>query len=147
MATHLDILNAVQSVLQTVSANASILVRKFPFWIAEYDTFPMVCISPEAEIINAETFENTVWIDYPVVVMHVATRGSDPENQNQILDQLRFREQARLSLWRPSLAGVSSVFDCSYEPNPPFDLTALENSFDVSLQLFTFRTSEARATS
>ena len=147
MATHLDILNAVKGTVQGLAVTGTVVVRKQPFWVSEHDSFPLICLSPEAEQIESLTFENIAFIDYPVVVMHVIRRGSSPESQAEILEQLEFREKVRLALWRPSLAGVDAVMDCNYEPEPPFDMSGLDQTFDVSLQLFTFRTSEARSSS
>jgi hypothetical protein len=121
-----------------------VVVRKRPIVTREHDTFPLVILSPQQEKIHAQQFERGVQIDYPVAVVILPAKTSNPASAAELQALLDRREEARDALWKPYLSGVSTVMDTQYEPSPAFDLGGLDHLFDVSLQLFTFRDQDTR---
>ena len=77
---------------------------------------------------------NTVVLAYEVFIglvtedRHDATLSKRRDN---------VREAIRRALWRPSLSGVSTVYDCRYDPSPG-ERYQVGPNLEATWQLFTF---------
>jgi hypothetical protein len=139
------ILEAVRNALALDPAlvGVSIRLRKTPYVDQDRDTLPVVVISPEAERPVEEAYGGTAQVDYPVLVMHVQAGGSTMEDETALRRQLDAREAVR-RLHGPTLSGAPTVYDSTYEPDPPYDTAALDAQHDVSVQRLVFRSDEPR---
>ena len=149
MSVYWDILSACKSALQAdpdfAAASVTVAVRKRPFFSADHgDSYPFCCLSPTSERVKALQMSNGAWYDHPVRVVVFLAKNAALASETQLQLQLQLREAARSALYRDSLAGVASVRDCDYDPEPAFDLGALAEQHDVSCQQFTFRTDGPR---
>lgn len=139
------ILDAVASRLNTIPLlnGAPIRKRKRPYVDRQRgESLPSVIVSPRRERIESNHFDNTLVVDYPVIVSVVSDGNLLLLNPEWALDM---REAVRKTLYKTTLDGVSEVFDCNYEPEPSYDYPALDTSLDVSIQQFIFRAQEQRS--
>jgi len=115
-------------------------IRERPFASTEHgDVFPFLCFSIQREVAGKiiRATESKVGMAYPIMVAYYHKRGADLGDQAVIGAVLDAREAIRHALWQPHVYGVPDQVDIDYDPDPPFDLTALDASLVVSLQLFT----------
>jgi hypothetical protein len=141
-----DVLAAVRAKVVGLSLPGvmpgQVVIRKKPAFVQEVDQQPLVCLCPRAERPAGEHFGNELWMDYPVIVATIRENKLALHDVQRILDS---REDIRLALHKPYLDGAPTVFDSDYNPEPVFDLGALANAYDVSLQEFVFRSNETRS--
>lgn len=119
-----------------------IKVRKKAVRLKDKDELPLVLICPGTERLYHQTMGSKDHLGYPVYVV-VVREGA---YQFEDLDwQFAIREQVRQRLRVTTLAEASGVFDqAGYDPEPVFDLSSLDAGFDVSVQMFVYKASEAR---
>lgn len=112
------------------------------------DTSRSCIVAPRDDIWEAVPeieFDNGCMVDYPVMVALVVANAFDTDQFRWLVDA---REDLRKALWKASLAGSPLVFDCDYDPRPKGGgLSGLGQAARSSVQQFTFRTKEARASS
>lgn len=149
MSQYWQVLQAVKAVLSTrpevQAAGASVVIRKRPYFDRDRDTLPLITLSPAAELVDGLQQSNGAQIGYPVLVAIFLSGKIAPADEAAIQLLLSLREAARRALFVVVLPGADSVFDCRYEPAPPFDSSAFDKGLDVSFQRFTFINDEARA--
>lgn len=149
MSLYWDCLAGARGVVQALPAMAGLTVAIRPALVyrPDEDGERAAIIAPRADLwesVPEVEFANGAMIDYPVLVAFVVPNLFSIDQFRWLADA---REAARKALWRPSLAGVAEVFDADYEPRPRGgDLAGLGPPMQASVQQFTFRTSEARAT-
>lgn len=144
-ALYKPVLDAVADVVAATLTSATVVVRKRPFFSSNHgDAAPLVVVSPDKERLAKMQQNGGAWWDYPVYVTLILAQGGDLEKDSDLSAMLTARADLKTALWRPTLSGVAQVFDADYDPHPAFDLSGLDNLHDVSVQLFTFRTSESR---
>lgn len=148
MSTYYTILTQVEAVVTDLLdlAAPSIAVRKRPHHSTPHgDPLPFFCVSPIAERIVNQQFQNGAWVDYPVIVALFQAKGATVQRPSELQYQLATRESIRKALHKPTPLAVSGLFDSDYDPSPAFEIGGMDNMYDVSLQMFTFRVDEARS--
>lgn len=146
MSQYSDLLTAAQSVTMALPGFAGLgsAIRSRPFCSTEHgDTLPFVCFSPGLESVGDENFDRGVRMWYPILVTIFREKGPAYEDAAAIVWKLDRREEVRSALWEPRVLADSQI-DCTYDPRPPWDFSALDKVFDVSTQLFTFANDEER---
>lgn len=143
MGVYSAILEAVRAaILGSSSLPKSVFVRKRIYRDKDLDgTLPAVYIAPTVERKEGLHFSNSALIDYPVLVAVISQSAHVLINPFEMLDM---RDVIRSLLWRTSLSGAPTVFDCDYNPSPAYDLSGLDATYDVSIQQFVFRSQEDR---
>lgn len=140
-----DLLAAVRATvsLAVTLAPEQIRVRRRLAFRKGNDDLPLLVIYPEAERVADYQMNNGVWIDYPVSLALVSEDGLELETDvTWLLDR---REEIRKALHVDTFAAASKVFQVvGYEPMAPYPPGAVDQAFDVSVQRFTYRTTEAR---
>src|SRR5262245_24424912 len=115
-------------------------IRLRPFASRDHgDSFPFLCFSVGREVPGKtiRTTESQVGMAYPITVAYFYQKGADLEDQALVQAVLDAREAIRHALWQPHAYGVPGQVDIDYDPDPPYDLGALDASLVVSLQVFT----------
>jgi hypothetical protein len=146
-----DILAATASAIENAlldgwSLAQTPVVRKRPFFSESHgDAYPKVLVCPSKEEVARLHQPNGVWWDYPVYVVFVQGEAGRVQSSAEIEYHLGLREAIRDALWvaRP-FGDELPVFHTDYDPHPAFDLQGLDKHYDVSVQLFKFRTAETR---
>lgn len=148
MSAYWDTLAGVQAVLQAlpVFAGRTVALRPALVYRADEDVLPLAIVSYRSDLwesIAELTFDNTAMLDYPVLVGLAVANAFDMAQFRWLVDA---REAARKALWKTSLAASPLVFDCDYDPRPRgAELAGLGPPMQASVQQFTYRTREARA--
>lgn len=134
----------VQLTLPDVSAT-SVKIRKKAVYLAKHDALPLVLVCFDTEHLNAQTMGGSAgkdFLGYPVWVVLVRENTFQYED---VLWQPYCREKVRQALRVTGLAEAPEVHEqAGYDPQPVFDLSALDAGFDSSVQGFTYNASEAR---
>lgn len=141
-----SILDAARDVVAGLAgfSGATVKLQKRPLFSSEHGyTLPFVAVCPGAEKVVRVAQGNVLHVSYQVVVVILQARGATLENETQLQWQLDRREEVQGALWKTSLAGTT-VFDCSYDPAPAFDLGGLDKQFDVSVQMFDYLSNQPR---
>lgn len=142
-----DIVAACESVLGDDAAfdAATIDIRERPYYDPERDSLPLLVLTPETEKPVGETQGNVIEVEYPVQFTYIQAGNLVVSDRDAIQDRLTIRQAIRQRLHRPTLEGVSTVFDATYEPDPTYDVSAIDRALRVSRQRLTFRNNEARS--
>lgn len=139
--------SAARDALAGVSglSGAQVRIRKRPFFSKEHgDAYPMVCVSILPEKILGTFMPAGLRMRYILLVAIFQAVGStlaDPVSYQWQTDR---REDFRQALFVPALGGVPGVHDCGYDAGPVYDLGALGNLHDISLQTFSYDVAESR---
>jgi hypothetical protein len=145
MNAYWDILTAARTTLRNLEIVAPYpaKIRKRPYFDPDHDGAPpALIVSPLGEQVQAYAFENVAIIDYPVVVVFFQGQGATLMSEDELELQLNVREAIRKALSVTNL--TAATMDVNYDAAPAFDLEGLDNLYDVSIQLFTYRTKEER---
>jgi hypothetical protein len=140
------LIQAIQSTIQGLSLPniQAVHLRKHPL-ISRDDALPEIIVSPEAEkeyLVDAGATP-AVYLDYPVRV-RFAFAGNQLLEDANLLALLDYREAVRHALHVTSISGVSQIFDCNLEFDPPFNPTLYQREYDVSDLRFIYRSGEGR---
>lgn len=138
---------AVKSIIQSLPGFAGIPVKRRKrayIDIQRGDVLPMVTISPTKEDVAKLYMPDGIWIDYPVLIVTYQTLGATLESEAELDWMFDRRQELRQALFETSLPGAPSIFDCNYVSHPVFDTGGLDQLFDISAQLFTFRSNETQ---
>lgn len=151
----LDILNAVKSVIDTLSltdwnSNAvPTIVRKTAAYRQQVDASyrpPTIFISPshKGEQIKLLTFGDYI---HPIYSVDVFTVAAGNQDLNVHIDYyLSWRQTLRRAFQGPTLSGVSAVWDTNMKPGSALDEATISKNYDVLLLTIEFQTSEQRLT-
>lgn len=136
MSVKADILAAAKAALQAaaLAGVAQVSVRKHAVAVRESDPFPLVVLSAEREEWLGGGYGRDDFYRYPVLVTLIA--------EGQLLHDPAFvqttREDVRAALFKTTLAGAPTVWDCEYQADPDFDREGLHAGLDVSGQRFVY---------
>ena len=137
MSVYGSILTACKSLILTIPGVTSgqVKIRKRPVFIAGVDTLPFYCLSPRRRVVRKYVMKDTVEYGYPVLVTYWQEAKFDFET---VEAELAAFEAVAGKLMTLSLSGVPTVTDFKYDPQPDFDLPAVDAAFDLSAQEFTY---------
>jgi hypothetical protein len=141
------ITKAVQSVVQTVLKPTLPLGRVYVRKRLQHDKSTeqqrSAVIVGEKERPGEQEYGGWVFVDYPVLVALIQGRGIEEPEAQWEADS---REAVWHALFTPGVLGVSvpTVFDVDYDANPGVSAADYGDSYDVSVQRFTFRSREQR---
>jgi len=149
VATYWDVLDAVRTVVQGLSAldGVPVVIRKWPGFLALQGSVREVVIAPRrdlAEVMAELQFSGNAWIDYEVFVILVTEARYDEETLQWRLNR---RLELRQALYETDAVAseVPAQFDVDYDPSPSIDTSSLPETLDWTAQKYTYRTSEARS--
>lgn len=147
MSLYSDILEAVRQKVESIPSLAGVrtTLRKSPAYVALQDVLPQVVIAPNetlSESVDQLQFDNNVFLVFDVFIGIITNAEWD---ESSLFKRLKWREDIRLTLWRiDALPGVTSVFDCDYNPSPGVAQGWLAGNMDASFQQFSFKASTTR---
>jgi hypothetical protein len=146
MALYWDILSAVKNVLQELDVleGKTITIRRLAATLPLQELLRNVVVCSNeslAERVAELTFDNRAYLEFDVYVLFPSDMRWDAEDTQY---RMGYREDVRLALWKPLLAGVDEVFDCDYDPDPGVPAPANPNML-LTAQLFTYKANVPRA--
>lgn len=150
MSLYWDIVAGVETVVGALSAITSnsvmVKVQKRPFFSPDHGhTLPFLSLVMTKERKAALQMEGAAWWDHPIHCVLIQTQSATVEDRTAMQLQATLRQALRDALYQTTLSGVATVYDTDYEPDAVLDLGGLDQLFDTSIQLFTFRAATTRA--
>lgn len=137
-----QILDSVRDRISALPGIPNVVIRKRPVFTQE-DVVPLIIISPGEETVGMEAFPITVEYMYRVQISLVQAGNRIYEGDVSTL--LDIRQAIRNVLYQPFLDGSVSVYNCSMDMSPAFEVVSGEASnYDVTGMVFTFNSIESR---
>lgn len=139
-----QLIAALQTTADTLTGTPNVVKRK-KFTIEEADPQYLVVVSPAGEQeVGSDEFENTLYIDYGVLIGITTGQGQELDGSFEDL-MLTYRETIRLVARSVNVVTPNiHVTNVACNLQPPFSLPAIRDNRDVSSLLVTYTVQEAR---
>src|SRR5262249_37373134 len=124
-----------------------VVIRDRPFHSTEHgDPLPLVTVSPgkedDGDYFMTEGAGGGVEFRWPIVVALFQSKDGSVEDPAATQWRIDRRWNAFQACGRTRLTAAPTVMDFRYDPDPHLDLAGLDQVLKVSLQLFTYRSTE-----